>query len=612
MPSTTTQPDQRTVALSAIHVAEGFNPRDQAERAELARLVASIKTHGVIHPLVVCPADDNGAWRLIDGERRYRACAEAALVEVPVIVRPADAESEALDVALAANMERVDLTALEQAKAFQRLLDSGLTRRGVAERVGVSHKLVRDRLQILELPVELHAHVGDGTIAPGAIKALAELTKIDPGLAVVAVRRVLEQPADPDGWHDPLTWSDLAGDPVGFVSGGYVDDGLELPDGVFEANTTYPIGRFSLDQKATAKLAQYCELMGVEDPARVTVSFRHDDVDAAEKLGAVHRSNGYAVLIAGRAVADQLAADQIARTLKQEKARRKQAADAAGGDSAAGQGAAAPRGGGEVPDEEAVKAQRRREREADQQARRKAVAFNDELGAAVVKHVARIKVDARVVKILAAVDFGGQLGKIAMRGARYGFPGFESSEQLKSGKTKRAYLQAGPAHDQASAFIDNAGKNPGDIAGRLVSLAVMARYADEHAVAQSARSFSQLDGGTALPWSDDTVLALDEIAAEHLPEHLLEPGREQRQAQADRRREAIADREWLAEQAGALDAMDGEGRANVLAEAKQRLGDYSTGVWQLRDRIAELDANDQPAEPAEPAEVDAGSEGGDS
>ncbi|MDQ3647531.1 MAG: hypothetical protein M3433_02905, partial [Actinomycetota bacterium] len=313
----------------------------------------------------------------------------------------------------------------------------------------------------------------------------------------------------------------------------------------------------------------------------------------------------HAVLIAGQAVADQLAADQIARSLKAEKAHRKQLAETAGGDSAGGQASAPGASGGEAPDEQALTDQRRREREAELEARRKAVAFNDELGVAVVKHLARVKVDARVVKILAAVDFGGDLVKIAMRGARYGFPGFESSEQQKSGKTKRTYLQAGPGHAQARAFLENAGKNPGDVAGRLVAMAVMARYADENAVAQSGRSWSQLDGGHALPWFDDTVLLLDEIAAERLPEHLLEPGREQRQAEAQRRQEAIARREWLAEQLANLDAIDADGRAGVLAEAKQRFGDYATEVWQLRDRIDALDAADQPAED------DADSEGGD-
>ena len=117
-----------------------------------------------------------------------------------------------------------------------------------------------------------------------------------------------------------------------------------------------------------------------------------------------------------------------------------------------------------------------------------------------------------MVKILAAVDFGGDLDKLVTRGARYGMPGFESSEQLKSGKTKRTYLQAGLAGAQARTFLANAGKAPGDLAGRMVALAVMARYANEDAVAQSSRSFSELDGGAQLPWSLDTVELIDRIS----------------------------------------------------------------------------------------------------
>ena len=136
MPSTT-QPVQRTVALSAVHVDEGFNPRDDAQRAEITGLADSIKTHGLIAPLVITPLDGNGEYRLIDGERRYRACVEAAVVEVPVIVRGADEATAALDVALVANMARVDLSPLEQAKAFARLIDRGLTRKGGAERPSI-------------------------------------------------------------------------------------------------------------------------------------------------------------------------------------------------------------------------------------------------------------------------------------------------------------------------------------------------------------------------------------------------------------------------------------------------------------------------------------------
>jgi len=121
------------------------------------------------------------------------------------------------------------------------------------------------------------------------------------------------------------------------------------------------------------------------------------------------------VLIAGQDVADQLIRDQLTRTLKDEKARREQAPADPDGPAVAGDSSSGVKPGPETVDEQAERAARREQREADQEARRAAVAYNDELGAAVVKHLARVKVDARVVKILAAIDFGGDLDKIATR-----------------------------------------------------------------------------------------------------------------------------------------------------------------------------------------------------
>ena len=88
----------RTVPLSQVVVREGFNPRDDVERAELDRLTDSVREHGLIQPLVVRAAEDG--YELVDGERRYRACARAAVTEVPVIVRETDADTDGLDVAL--------------------------------------------------------------------------------------------------------------------------------------------------------------------------------------------------------------------------------------------------------------------------------------------------------------------------------------------------------------------------------------------------------------------------------------------------------------------------------------------------------------------------------
>jgi ParB/RepB/Spo0J family partition protein len=585
----TTQPVQRTVALSAVHVDEGFNPRDDAQRAEITGLAESIRTHGLVRPLVVTAVDGNGAYRLIDGERRYRACVDAAIVEVPVIVRDADEATAALDVALVANMARVDLSPLEQAKAFARLIDRGLTRKGVAERIGVSQKLVRERLAILDLPEDLHAQVGDATIPPAAIRPLVELAKIHPGLPAVAVSRILEP--DPDAYYEAWAWGDLAADALAVV----IDRGASsdhLPEDVFVSGVAYPLERFRLEDKAARRLEALAELQAREADS-YAIRFERADVEAAAELGAAHSvQEGWQSLIVGQDVADQLAGDQIAAAHKAARGHAKairQAQEAGDGD-AAGQGAADP--GGAQASEEQLAAERRREREAQQEACRAAVAYNDELGAAVVKHFGRLKIDGRVVKILAAVDFGGDLDKIAMRGARYGLPGFERSEQLKSGKTKRTYLQAGPAGAQARTFLDNAGKSPGDLAGRMVALAVMARYANEDAVAQSSRSFAQVDGGSALPWSLETVELID-LCAERLPAHLLERGREQRE-QARRERHELAElRAWTAQQLAALEEMTAQQRAAVLAEADRRNeGFYGAELWRLRQRVAQLDAAD--------------------
>jgi len=179
---------QMTVKLSEISVAEGFNPRSDAERAEIDRLARSVAEHGLIQPLVVCP--DGDGWRLIDGERRYRACGEAQVVEVAVIVRQADQDTEALDVALVANSERVDLTPVDEAKAFKRLLDRGLTRKGIARRCGVSQRLVSERLALLALDEGLYPQIAAGTIPPGAIRTLVELSKTHPRLPGRAVAEI--------------------------------------------------------------------------------------------------------------------------------------------------------------------------------------------------------------------------------------------------------------------------------------------------------------------------------------------------------------------------------------------------------------------------------------
>src|SRR4051794_22044238 len=170
----------RTVPLSSIRVREGFNPRTEFDEPELARLADSIREDGILQPLLLQPGDTDGEYGLVDGERRYRAAHRAGLTEVPVLVRAREPETDGLIGALTANFHRAPHTPAEEARAFARLLEAGLTRKGVTERLRVSRELVRDRLEILELAEPLHARIDDGTIPLGAIRTLAALAKIHP------------------------------------------------------------------------------------------------------------------------------------------------------------------------------------------------------------------------------------------------------------------------------------------------------------------------------------------------------------------------------------------------------------------------------------------------
>jgi ParB/RepB/Spo0J family partition protein len=591
----------RRVPVADITAEDGFNPRSSFDRRELEALAASVAQHGVLSPITVGPHNGSG-YRLIAGERRLRAARDSGLAEIPAVVRYVDDHTAGLDLALLENIARADLTPLDEARAFARLIESGLTRKGVAERLSVSQRRVTERLQVLELPEALHDRVGEVVIPPGAIRPLVVLAKIDPELAELAVAKVAAGPAQ--AWDQPLTWSDVAQDPIAAVGSDYDDEQSAMPAHIYQPHVAYPVGRFSLSEKATKQLAKLSELRGVQPDAH-RLSFRGEDVDAAEALGAVHRSSeGHVALIVGQQVADQLAGDAIARALTEERAhQRRQRAwhrDRAGagidGD---------PADPAKALSEEEAKQARRREREADQQARRAAAAYNAELGAEVLKHLSRTKVEERVVKVLAAVDVGGQLDAIAMRGARYGFPGWPQESTTKGDKPKVDYLDRGPAGSRAREYLAVA-KTASDHAGRLLALIVMARYAKEDAVAQSKRSFSPLSVGRSLPWSEEVLDLVDELAAERLADHLTADVRDQRATQRTQDAERREHKQAIEERTGRLEELTAEQRDELLGEASLVLGPYSPQTSELRRRIEALAEGTEDAQQTdEPVEEEA-------
>lgn len=162
----------REVPLSAIR-PNPEQPRRTFDPDELQALADSIATHGVLQPVVV--VEDGESYVLVAGERRTRAATHLGLETIPAVVRTAN-EQERLELALVENIQRSDLNALEEAKAFRHLIDDfGLTQERVAERVGRSRPAVANTLRILETAPLVQQAVADGSISGGHAKALAGL-----------------------------------------------------------------------------------------------------------------------------------------------------------------------------------------------------------------------------------------------------------------------------------------------------------------------------------------------------------------------------------------------------------------------------------------------------
>ncbi len=151
-------------------------PRARFDDAALDELAESIKAHGIIQPLVVTadPTQPERYW-LVAGERRWRAAQRAKLMTVPVIVRETTSQ-QLVELALVENIQRADLNALEEAAAYQTLVDEfGLTHTQVAERVGKSRSAVTNTLRLLQAPPAVQQAVTDQSISAGHARALLAL-----------------------------------------------------------------------------------------------------------------------------------------------------------------------------------------------------------------------------------------------------------------------------------------------------------------------------------------------------------------------------------------------------------------------------------------------------
>ena len=148
-------------------------PRKNFDEAALAELADSIRQHGVITPLIV--RDKGTYYEIIAGERRWRAARMAGLKEIPVVVRDYSEEENA-QVALIENLLREDLNAVEEALAYQKLIDNfGMTHETVAEKVSKSRAAVTNALRLLRLPEKIRKMVEEGQLSGGHARALLSI-----------------------------------------------------------------------------------------------------------------------------------------------------------------------------------------------------------------------------------------------------------------------------------------------------------------------------------------------------------------------------------------------------------------------------------------------------
>jgi ParB family chromosome partitioning protein len=157
--------------------ANPWQPRTAMDPGRLGELADSIRQSGIVQPILVRPRGER--FQIIAGERRWRAAREAGLATVPVVVREV-ADEELLELALVENIQRQELTPLEEAQAFQRLqTEFRLTQEEVARRVGRDRSTVANTLRLLRLPRELRELVAAGRLDAGHARALLALSAAD-------------------------------------------------------------------------------------------------------------------------------------------------------------------------------------------------------------------------------------------------------------------------------------------------------------------------------------------------------------------------------------------------------------------------------------------------
>jgi len=260
--------DQGQLWLDCVAIqANPYQPRQTFEEAEIADLADSIRTHGILQPLVVRHVGEG--YQLIAGERRLRAAQAADWRQVPVQIREVD-DRQMAELAIVENVQRKDLNAIEKAESFQRYIDQyHCTQEEVATRVNVDRSTVANLIRLLELPPDVKQMVQNGEISQGHARALLPLGDEQEQIRFAA--RV-----DMEGWSVRAT-EQAVQDRIHSMDG----DGLRIVD---ENGTSRPVRKprseqlASLEQELRTALGTKVDLnQTVKGRGKITIHFKNQD-----------------------------------------------------------------------------------------------------------------------------------------------------------------------------------------------------------------------------------------------------------------------------------------------------------------------------------------------
>jgi len=164
-------------------------PRGRFDEKTMAELAQSIKETGVLQPIIVVPENDH--YRIIVGERRWRASQKAGLKKVPVLIRYIPKEQQ-LEISLVENLQREELNPIEIASAYQKLIQElGYTQQEVAEKVGKDRTSITNFLRLLKLPEEIQKYLKEGEISAGHARALLAIE--NPGDQIAICQKAIKK-----------------------------------------------------------------------------------------------------------------------------------------------------------------------------------------------------------------------------------------------------------------------------------------------------------------------------------------------------------------------------------------------------------------------------------